>query len=107
MRESGVLIKCLHGAHPLVHNCLRLTVGQSGENEQMLAALKAARAATEIMEKLKAGDRLTEREFEQLLKGSLGLSNSQAERAARVHLKGQGEPAEADQGLAFLRAMTA
>ena len=50
----------------------------------------------EIFEKLKAGDRLTEREFETLAKG-LGLSNSQAERAARIHLKGQGEPAEAVQ----------
>jgi len=48
----------------------------------------------EIVERLKAGDRLTEREFEKLAKG-VGLSNSQAERAARVHLKGQGEPVEA------------
>lgn len=45
----------------------------------------------EIVEKLGAGDRLTEREFEKLAKG-VGLSNSQAERAARVHLKGQGDP---------------
>jgi HK97 family phage prohead protease len=59
----------------------------------------------EIVEKLRAGDRLTEREFEQLVKG-LGLSNSQAERAARVHLKGQGEPAKAaSDALDFLRAM--
>jgi HK97 family phage prohead protease len=58
-----------------------------------------------ITEKLRAGDRLTEREFETLVKG-LGLSNSQAERAARVHLKGPGEPAEAVQsGDAFLRAL--
>lgn len=58
----------------------------------------------EIVNKLKAGDRLTEREFEQLTKG-LGLSNSQAERAARVHLKGPGEPVEAAKdGAAFMRA---
>jgi HK97 family phage prohead protease len=48
----------------------------------------------EVKEKLVAGDRLTVRQFEALAKG-LGLSNAQAERAARVHLKGQGEPAEA------------
>jgi HK97 family phage prohead protease len=60
-----------------------------------VASVKAARAAHEIIEKLRAGDRLTEREFEQLLKGTLGLSNAQAERAARVHLKGPGEPADA------------
>lgn len=59
----------------------------------------------DITEKLRAGDRLTEREFETLVKG-LGLSNSQAERAARVHLKGPGEPVEAVQsGDAFLRAL--
>ncbi|TNJ39246.1 HK97 family phage prohead protease [Phaeobacter sp. B1627] len=49
----------------------------------------------EIIQKLKAGDRLTEREFETAVKG-LGLSNSQAERAARIHLKGQGDPATAE-----------
>jgi len=64
-------------------------------NELTRAGLKSAMLDDEIMEKLKAGDRLTEREFETLLKGSLGLSNSQAERAARVHLKGPGEPAAA------------
>lgn len=47
-----------------------------------------------VIEKLRAGDRLTEREFEKLAKG-FGLSNAQAERAARIHLKGQGEPATA------------
>ena len=61
----------------------------------------------EITEKLKAGDRLTEREFELLAKG-LGLSNSQAERAARIHLKGQGEPAAAVQsGSDYLAALLA
>lgn len=61
----------------------------------------------DITEKLRAGDRLTEREFETLVKG-LGLSNSQAERAARVHLKGQGEPDTAVQsGDDFMRALLA
>ena len=79
-----------------------------GANEgAVISSVKAAKAAHELNERLKAGDRLTEREFETWLKG-LGFSNSQAERAARVHLKGQGEPAEAENdGLAFLRAMTA
>lgn len=64
-------------------------------------------AIQEIVDKLAAGELLTEREFERLAKG-LGLSNSQAERAARVHLKGQGEPAKAEQdGLAFLKALKA
>jgi HK97 family phage prohead protease len=63
--------------------------------------LPTARVATkgevpsELIEKLKAGGRLTEREFEAAVKG-LGLSNSQAERSARIHLKGQGDPAAAE-----------
>jgi HK97 family phage prohead protease len=69
-----------------------------------VSSVKAIKAATELTDKLKAGDRLTEREFETWLKG-LGFSNSQAERAARVHLKGQGVPAGADQTLAFLQAL--
>lgn len=65
-----------------------------------LSSVKADGCET-IIEKLAAGDRLTEREFEALAKG-LGLSNSQAERAARIHLKGQGEPAEAaDEAVRF------
>lgn len=69
-----------------------------------VAEVKSFRRVQEVVEKLKAGDRLTEREFEVMAKG-LGLSNSQAERAARIHLKGQGEPVEAESGLAFLRAL--
>jgi len=79
-----------------------------GMNENAtIASVKAARVAERLTDRLKAGDRLTEREFEAWLKGALGFSNSQAERAARLHLKGQGEPAEADSGLAFLQAMSA
>jgi len=42
MKEQGVLIKCLDGAHPLLNNCLRLTVGSSEENARMVEALSAA-----------------------------------------------------------------
>lgn len=74
-------------------------------NEASLAMAKAAQNSHEITERLKAGDQLTEREFETWLKG-LGFSNSQAERAVRVHLKGQGEPAKAANELeAFLKAL--
>lgn len=74
-----------------------------------VSSVKAARAARQLIERLKAGERLTEREFEAVLRGSLGLSNSQAERAVRLHLKGQGEPAgaakDASAVLAELRAL--
>ncbi|WP_420604744.1 HK97 family phage prohead protease [Methylobacterium sp.] len=85
---------------------VEVSIVSVGANENaVVQSVKAAKAAHDLTEKLKAGDRLTEREFEVWLKG-LGFSNSQAERAARLHLKGQGAPANADDdGLAFLRAL--
>lgn len=85
---------------------VEVSIVSVGANENaVVQSVKAAKAAHDLMEKLKAGDRLTEREFETWLKG-LGFSNSQAERAARLHLKGQGELADAaDDGDAFLRAL--
>ena len=44
MRESGVLIKDVGKMHPMLHNCLRLTVGTPQENQAMLAALRQALA---------------------------------------------------------------
>jgi HK97 family phage prohead protease len=87
---------------------VEVSIVSVGANENaVVQSVKAAKAAHDLTEKLKAGDRLTEREFELWLKG-MGFSNSQAERAARLHLKGQGEPANAaDDGLAFLRALRA
>lgn len=74
----------------------------------LVATVKAQRACHEITERLRAGDRLTERELETLLKGSLGFTNSQAERAARVLLKGPGDPADAaSNAKAFLTALRA
>ncbi|TPW28603.1 HK97 family phage prohead protease [Martelella alba] len=63
-------------------------------NERAKITAVKSEGNEDLVNKLAAGDRLSEREFERLVKG-LGLSNSQAERAARLHLKGQGEPATA------------
>lgn len=74
-------------------------------NDRAKVTMVKADGADAVIEKLKAGDRLTEREFELLAKG-LGLSNSQAERAARIHLKGPGEPAKAaSEAQEFYRAI--
>jgi hypothetical protein len=54
---------------------------------------------------LAAGERLTEREWESLLKKSFDLSNAEAERAVRLHFKGQGDPAGAADGRAFLEGL--
>ena len=42
MKQRGVLIKILHGSHPLLAQCLRITVGTAEENTQCLAALRAS-----------------------------------------------------------------
>lgn len=91
---------------------VEVSIVSIGANENAtINSVKASKALQlridELIAKVAAGDRLTEREFEDLTKGTWGLSNSQAERAARLHLKGQGEPADADEGLALLRALVA
>ena len=42
MKARGVLVKNVSALHPLLANCLRLTVGTSDENRLMLDALRAA-----------------------------------------------------------------
>jgi histidinol-phosphate aminotransferase len=42
MRARGVLVKHVAGLHPLLADCLRLTVGTPEENMQMIEALKAS-----------------------------------------------------------------
>ena len=39
LKEKGILIKCLDGGHPLLKNCLRLTVGTTSQNDRLIAAL--------------------------------------------------------------------
>ncbi|WP_028447682.1 histidinol-phosphate transaminase [Chitinimonas koreensis] len=39
LKAAGVLIKSLHGGHPLLNHCLRFTVGTPAENDRVIAAL--------------------------------------------------------------------
>ena len=41
-RARGVLIKNVSGLHPLLANCIRITIGTPEENPQTLAALRGA-----------------------------------------------------------------
>ena len=41
LKQRGVLIKNLHGTHPLLADCLRVTVGTPAENTRFLGALTA------------------------------------------------------------------
>ncbi len=41
MKSRGVLVKHIAGMHPLLSNCLRLTVGTPEENDAMIQAMKA------------------------------------------------------------------
>lgn len=42
LKRRGVLIKNLHGSHPALAQCLRVTVGTPDENSRFLGALKEA-----------------------------------------------------------------
>jgi histidinol-phosphate aminotransferase len=42
LKARGILVRNLHGSHPLLANCLRLTVGTPDENARLLAALAQA-----------------------------------------------------------------
>ncbi|SEK82783.1 histidinol-phosphate transaminase [Nitrosovibrio tenuis] len=42
LKKRGILIKNLDGSHPLLRNCLRVTVGTPDENNQFLMALQAS-----------------------------------------------------------------
>ena len=41
LKARGILVKNLHGSHPQLAHCLRLTVGTPDENRKLLAALAA------------------------------------------------------------------
>jgi len=43
LRQAGILVKNLHGWHPLLAGCLRITVGTPEENDSVLAALPTNR----------------------------------------------------------------
>jgi len=39
LREAGILVKNVHGWHPVLENCLRITIGTPAENNAVLEAL--------------------------------------------------------------------
>ena len=41
LKQRGVLIKCLDGVHPLLKDCLRVSIGTSAENAAFLNALRS------------------------------------------------------------------
>jgi histidinol-phosphate aminotransferase len=45
MKARGVLVKNVSALHPLLSNCLRLTVGTPDENKAMIEALEASLSA--------------------------------------------------------------
>jgi len=47
LKERGVLIKNLSGGHPMLQDCLRVTVGTQSENERFVLALKESMGVEE------------------------------------------------------------
>jgi histidinol-phosphate aminotransferase len=41
LRQRGILVRTLHGSHPLLAHCLRFTVGTPEENHRLLEALRS------------------------------------------------------------------
>ena len=48
LKAAGVLVKCLDGGHPLLADCLRVTVGTPEENTIFVAALRTALGNAEV-----------------------------------------------------------
>jgi len=42
LKAAGILVKNVHGWHPLLAHCLRITVGTPAENDALVAALETA-----------------------------------------------------------------
>lgn len=42
LKARGILVRNLHGSHPLLANCLRLTIGTAEENAKLIEALAAS-----------------------------------------------------------------
>jgi histidinol-phosphate aminotransferase len=42
LKAQGVLVRNFHGAHPMLANCLRITVGTPDENRVLLSAMREA-----------------------------------------------------------------
>ncbi len=40
LKEKGILVKNLHGSHPVLNQCLRTTIGTSSENDALLSVLE-------------------------------------------------------------------
>ena len=48
LKQRGVLVKNLHGSHPALEGCLRVTVGTPEENDRFLTALREALGARPV-----------------------------------------------------------
>lgn len=87
-----------------LHEVSLVTIGMNPK-----ALVSGVKEFEDSRNRLAAGERLTEREWEGLLKDAFSLSNAEAERVVRVHALriGQGEPDKVDEAAEFYAALTA
>jgi hypothetical protein len=99
--RDKIVGKARHLIETTLHEISLVTIPMNGK-----ALITSVKGIEDARDKLAAGDRLTEREFDAFFK-ALGLSNNEAERAVRVNLKGQGEPGSTadDDARGFLEAL--
>lgn len=102
--RDKIVGKARHLIEVALHEVSLVTIPMNGK-----ALITSVKGIEDARDKLAAGERLTEREFDAFFK-ALGLSNSEAERAVRINLKaGQGEPdgTANDDLRSFLKALQA
>lgn len=88
---------------------VEVSVVSVGANDRALVDAVKAAEISNLRDRIAAGERLTSREWEALFK-DMGLTNSEAERAVRVHdlRNGQGDPdATEETGEDFMAALHA
>ena len=86
----------------LLHEVSLVTIGMNAK-----AQIRRVKEIEDILTKLRAGDRLQEREWESLFKKQFELSNAEAERAVRINLKGRGDLGGTASGADFAQRLHA
>jgi HK97 family phage prohead protease len=88
--KDRIVGKARHLIEVALHEISLVTIPMNSK-----ALVTSVKGIEDLRDRLAAGERLTEREWEGLLKKGFDLSNSEAERAVRLNLKGgQGAPGD-------------
>lgn len=94
--KAKMVGKVRHIASAFLHEISLVTIPMNAK-----AQILGVKELEDIINKLRAGEQLQEREWEQLFKKQFDLSNAEAERAVRINLKGRGELGSTADAISF------